>query len=72
MGTNFYGPLRLSQMAIPLMLRHDYVRIVNVSSQLASLNDMGSGALAYRVSKVALNALTRVLVGELHRAAIFW
>jgi NAD(P)-dependent dehydrogenase (short-subunit alcohol dehydrogenase family) len=64
METNFYGPLRLCQMFIPLMKRHDYGRIVNVSSQMASLNDMGSGALAYRVSKVALNALTRVLAKD--------
>ena len=65
METNFYGPLRLSQMAIPLMKRHGHGRIVNISSQMGSLNDMGSGALAYRVSKTALNAQTRVLANEL-------
>lgn len=65
METNFYGPLRLSQMALPLMKRQNYGRIVNISSQMASLNDMGTGALAYRVSKTALNAQTRILANEL-------
>lgn len=65
METNFYGPLRLSQMALPLMQRHDYGRIVNVSSQMGALTSMGAGALGYRVSKAALNAMTRVLAAEM-------
>lgn len=63
--TNFYGPLRLCQTLVPLMQRHGYGRIVNVSSQMGSLAQMGRGALAYRVSKAAVNALTRILAAEL-------
>ena len=66
METNVYGPLRLSQMVIPLMRRNRYGRIVNISSQMASLNDMGGRALAYRISKTALNAVTRILADEVH------
>jgi NAD(P)-dependent dehydrogenase (short-subunit alcohol dehydrogenase family) len=65
METNFYGPLRLCQLAVPLMRRHHYGRIVNISSQLGSLTIMSSNGLGYRVSKVALNALTRILAAEL-------
>ncbi|MCI0397349.1 MAG: SDR family oxidoreductase [Chloroflexi bacterium] len=65
METNFYGPLRLCQIIAPLMRRNSYGRIVNLSSQMGSLRHMGAGALAYRVSKTALNALTRVLAAEL-------
>lgn len=63
--TNFYGPLRLCQMLIPLMQRHNYGRIVNLSSSMGALSTMRGGALAYRASKAALNVLTRVLSVEL-------
>jgi len=65
METNFYGPLRLCRLFVPLMQRHGYGRIVNVSSRMGSLHHMGGGALAYRASKTALNALTRVLAADL-------
>lgn len=70
METNFYGPLRLSQMVLPLMQRHDYGRIVNVSSQMGALTGMGSGALGYRVSKTGLNAMTRILAAEMRGSNI--
>lgn len=65
METNFYGPLRLCRLFVPLMQRHGYGRVVNVSSRMGSLHHMGGRALAYRTSKTALNALTRVLAAEL-------
>lgn len=63
--TNVYGPLRLTQAFVPLMRRHGYGRIVNVSSGLASSSRMAAGKLAYRMSKAALNVMTRVLADEL-------
>jgi NAD(P)-dependent dehydrogenase (short-subunit alcohol dehydrogenase family) len=59
--TNFYGALRMSQALVPLMRRHRYGRVVNLSSGLGQLDEMGDGVSAYRVSKTALNALTRML-----------
>lgn len=70
METNFYGPLRLAQHLAPLMRRHGYGRIVNVSSSMGSLSNMRGHALGYRTSKVALNALTRVLAAELQGANV--
>jgi NAD(P)-dependent dehydrogenase (short-subunit alcohol dehydrogenase family) len=62
---NFYGALRLAQAVAPLMREAGYGRIVNVSSGLGQLRDMDTGVPAYRVSKTALNALTRMLAAEL-------
>ena len=62
--TNFFGPLQLAQAVVPLMKAHRYGRIVNISSGLGQLSEMGSGTPAYRVSKTALNALTRILAAE--------
>lgn len=62
--TNLYGPLRLCRALVPLMKRGGYGRVVNVSSKLGSLAGMGTGYEAYRISKAALNALTRILAVE--------
>ncbi len=65
METNLLGPIRLIQAAVPLMRSQDYGRIVNISSGAGQLADMGAGYPAYRMSKTALNALTRVAAAEL-------
>ncbi len=65
MEANFYGPLRLCQALAPLMKKNGYGRIVNMSSGMGQLHDMGSGSFAYRLSKTAINVLTRVLANEL-------
>ena len=63
--TNLLGPLRLIQALAPIMKRRGYGRIVNLSSGQGQLSEMGVGTPAYRVSKTALNALTRTLAAEL-------
>jgi NAD(P)-dependent dehydrogenase (short-subunit alcohol dehydrogenase family) len=63
--TNVYGLLRVTQALLPLMRRNGYGRIVNMSSGLGQLADMQSGTPAYRISKTAVNALTRILAAEL-------
>ena len=67
---NLFGAWRLCEIAIPLMRRNGYGRIVNVSTGLAALEDMGGGSPGYRVSKTALNALTRILASELRGSGI--
>lgn len=52
------------------MKRNQYGRIVNVTSHLGTFAEMGTGSVAYRVSKAALNALTCVLAAELHDSGI--
>jgi NAD(P)-dependent dehydrogenase (short-subunit alcohol dehydrogenase family) len=56
--TNVYGPMQLMQALIPAMKQQRYGRVVNLSSGLGQLTDMGDGYPAYRLSKTALNALT--------------
>jgi len=68
--TNFIGPLMMIQALAPLMKKNGYGRIVNVSSGQGQLSDMGVGTPAYRVSKTALNALTRTLAAELNSSGI--
>jgi NAD(P)-dependent dehydrogenase (short-subunit alcohol dehydrogenase family) len=63
--TNTYGPLLLCQTLVPLMKRHNYGRIINVSSGMGQLSEMGRETSAYRLSKTALNAVTRMVAAEL-------
>ncbi len=64
-ATNTIGPLRMIEAIVPGMRERDYGRIVNLSSGAGQLSDMGSGFPAYRMSKAALNALTRLTAAEL-------
>ena len=68
--TNLYGPWLMVEEFLPLLRRGDHPRIVNVSSEAASLASMGGGTPAYSASKVALNALTKMLAAELRRDGI--
>ena len=67
---NLFGAWRLCEAAIPHMRRGGYGRIVNVSTGLAALEDMGGGSPGYRISKTSLNALTRILASELRGTGI--
>lgn len=64
LAVNLYGPLQLCQSLLPLMRENGYGRIVNVSSGMGQLSEMGGGFAAYRISKTALNALTRIVAVE--------
>ena len=68
--TNLYGPWLMVAEFLPLLRRSAHPRIVNVSSEAGSLAGMGGGTPAYTASKVALNALTRMLAAELRSDGI--
>jgi len=68
--TNLFGTWRKAQAFAPEMRARGWGRIVNVSSGAGSLASMGAGTPAYATSKAALNALTRVLAGELQGTGV--
>jgi NAD(P)-dependent dehydrogenase (short-subunit alcohol dehydrogenase family) len=68
--TNLFGAVRMCREVVPLMKKLRYGRIVNISSGLGQLHQMGEGSPAYRVSKAALNALTRTLAAEVAGSGI--
>lgn len=57
---NTLGALRLLEAFSPAFLSQKLGRIVQVSSGMGQLDEMEGGSLAYRVSKTALNALTKI------------
>ncbi|KUN82872.1 SDR family NAD(P)-dependent oxidoreductase [Streptomyces griseoruber] len=66
LDTNLTGAWRVVEAVVPGMVESGYGRVVNVTSSYGSLSLMDSGRHpAYRISKTALNALTRMLAAEL-------
>ena len=63
--TNLLGVLRVTQALVPLMRASRAGRVVNLSSGMGQLSDMAAGVPAYRISKTAVNALTRILAAEM-------
>ena len=68
--TNLFGSVRMCREVVPLMSKRGYGRVVNVSSGLGQLEHMADGSPAYRVSKAALNALTKTLAAEVAGSGI--
>jgi NAD(P)-dependent dehydrogenase (short-subunit alcohol dehydrogenase family) len=62
--TNVLGPAVIMRALLPGMIARGFGRVVNMSSLAGQLSDMRSGFPAYRVSKAALNALTRIAAAE--------
>ncbi len=67
---NALAPLRLIQALVPLLRDSAGGRIVNVSSGMGQLTRMDGSWPGYRMSKAALNALTRLTAKELEGSAI--
>jgi NAD(P)-dependent dehydrogenase (short-subunit alcohol dehydrogenase family) len=66
--TNFYGAYRLTIALLGLLRESEHPRIVSVSSGMGGVAEMGGWSPGYRVSKAALNAMTRILSTELKDA----
>ncbi len=68
--TNFFGAYRLTVALLPLLRESEHPRVVNVSSGMGGVAEMGGWSPGYRVSKAALNAMTRILSTELEDAGV--
>ena len=66
--TNTYGVMRVMKALIPLM--NGQGNVVNLSSGMGQLSEMNGQYPAYRVSKTALNALTRIFADELKETKV--
>ncbi|MFJ5760491.1 SDR family oxidoreductase [Neobacillus sp. NPDC093182] len=67
MATNFFGVYHVIRSFIPLMEKQGYGRIINVSSEYGAMSEMSyPGVGAYKLSKFALNGLTRLVAAEIN------
>ena len=70
LDTNFFGAYRLTIALLPLLRESEHARVVNVSSGMGGVAEMGGWSPGYRISKAALNAMTRILSSELEEASV--
>ena len=67
--TNVLAVAQIFQALVPMMKTRNYGRIVNVSTEMASLNSLAKDyyplAPSYRLSKAGLNSITAILAKEL-------
>ena len=68
--TNTLGPLHVTQSFVPLLKKSAHASIINMSSGLGQLNEMGDTYPAYSISKTALNAVTRQFAAALKEKGI--
>jgi NAD(P)-dependent dehydrogenase (short-subunit alcohol dehydrogenase family) len=68
--TNTLGPLRVTQAFRPLLEKSGRASVINLSSGLGQLSDMGNSHPAYSISKTALNAVTRQFAAALRDKGI--
>lgn len=67
---NTFGAYRLAVGLVPLLRESAHPRIVNVSSGMGGVTEMGGWSPGYRISKASLNAVTRMLSTELADAGV--
>ena len=65
MNTNLFNPLYMIQQFQDLIKKSSNGVIVNISSVLGQLESMTTGMPSYRISKCAINAVTKVVSEEL-------
>jgi NAD(P)-dependent dehydrogenase (short-subunit alcohol dehydrogenase family) len=65
LDTNFFGAYRVTIALLDLLRASEHPRIVNVSSGMGGVAEMGGWTPGYRVSKASMNAMTRILSTEL-------
>lgn len=70
LDTNFFGAYRTTIALLGLLRQSAHPRIVNVSSGMGGVSEMGGWSPGYRVSKASMNAMTRILSTELKDAGV--
>jgi len=69
---NTIAPILMIQAFLPLMVRSADRKIVNITSKMGSISEMGGGHdhIAYRTSKAALNAAMRSIASAVNECGI--
>ncbi len=63
--TNLLGAWQMTVQLLPLLKKSTDPRVINMSSGLGAMNDMGGQFPGYRLSKVGMNAMTQMFHAEL-------
>jgi NAD(P)-dependent dehydrogenase (short-subunit alcohol dehydrogenase family) len=70
LNINSVGAFRMIQALLPMLEAAPAARVVNISSGMGGIQEMEGGWPAYRMSKAAMNALTKVCATDLANTSI--
>lgn len=70
MRINTIAPIMMTQALVAHLQRSPDPKVINITSKMGSIKEMGSGYIAYRTSKAALNAAMRVVMHDLDSKGI--
>jgi len=62
---NTIAPIIFAETMLPNLQRSPHAKIINITSKMGAIGEMGSGSIAYRTSKAALNAAMRAISHDL-------
>lgn len=69
--TNYLGPVYLTKLLLPLLMKSEEGRIINMSSGMGAHSGLASGGYAaYRMSKANLNDFTIQLAADLRQTKV--
>jgi len=68
---NLMGPYRVIKYFFPLLDKKERADIINISSGMGGIAEMGPGSPGYRLSKAGLNALTATLSATLEGTKVY-
>ncbi|HEU0117686.1 MAG TPA: SDR family oxidoreductase, partial [Alphaproteobacteria bacterium] len=63
--TNTIAPVMLTEALLTNLQRSKEAKVINITSRMGSIDEMGPSYIAYRTSKAALNAAMRVIAHDL-------
>jgi len=65
LDTNLFGAWKLTVQLLPFLYKSNDPRVVNMSSGLGAMSNMGGQYPGYRLSKAGMNAMTQMIFAEL-------
>lgn len=72
LAANTIAPVMMLQAFVSHLMRSENPKLVNITSKMGSIGEMGTGYIAYRTSKAALNAAMCNIGPDLQAKKIAW
>lgn len=68
--TNTFAPVKLAETFVDNLAAGEHKKLINISSQIASMSEMAIPSIAYSSSKTALNRAMTIIAGQLKERGI--
>lgn len=70
LDVNLMGTYRMCKAFVPMMVTNSYGRVINLSSGYGAMDAMSARTGSYKISKLGINGLTRILADEVDESQV--